>query len=131
MQIVGAGRGVGRSLALQLSDLGVSIICVDRNEANNQETIELMKCKGNSNVYSYCCDITVKKNIEDLAKYIEREVGFVTMLFHCCGIPSPRSLSSKPQDIHGTMDLTLTSYIWVSPFFSLSNIYRHTVFLFL
>ncbi|CAK1544411.1 unnamed protein product [Leptosia nina] len=111
--VIGAGRGVGRSLAMQLADLGVTVICVDINEDNNRKTAEYIKSQGFS-VFCYTCDITKKENIVELATSLEGEVGFVSMLFHCCGIPSPRSLITQPpQDIHATMDLTLTSYIWL------------------
>ncbi|VVD02515.1 unnamed protein product [Leptidea sinapis] len=112
--VIGAGRGVGQSIALQLAELGVVVICVDINEKNNRNTVKLIKHKSTSAVHSYTCDITKKDNVVDLSKKIEKEVGFVSMLFYCCGIPSPRSLVTQPpQDIHVTLDLTLTSYFWL------------------
>ncbi|RVE47785.1 hypothetical protein evm_007540 [Chilo suppressalis] len=111
--VIGSGRGVGREIAIQLAKLGAIVICVDKNKRNNQETVDLVKRKGGS-ALSYIYDITSKENVETLALQIKKDLGAVTMLFYCCGIPSPRSLLTQPPlDIHETLDLTLTSYFWL------------------
>ncbi|XP_073957647.1 epidermal retinol dehydrogenase 2-like isoform X2 [Choristoneura fumiferana] len=111
--VIGSGRGVGRELAIQLSELGAIVLCVDKNSANNKDTLEAIKMRDGS-AMSFTCDITKKSNVEELAKQVKKEIGFVSMVFYCCGIPSPRSLLTQPpQDIHETLDLTLTSYFWL------------------
>lgn len=35
------------------------------------------------------------------------------MLFHCCGLPSPRALTEEPSGLRATMDLSVISYFWV------------------
>ncbi|CAG9581058.1 unnamed protein product [Danaus chrysippus] len=111
--VIGSGRGIGRDLAIQLSYLGATVICVDINEINNSKTVAYIKRKG-GDAFMYTCDITKKENVDDLAQKVKTELGFVSMLFYCCGIPSPRSLLMTPnEDIHGTLDLTLTSYFWL------------------
>ncbi|XP_063548938.1 epidermal retinol dehydrogenase 2-like [Cydia strobilella] len=111
--VIGSGRGVGRELAIQLSDLGAIVLCVDKNSSNNMDTLEAIKRRGGS-ALSFTCDITKKQNVEELAIQVRKEIGFVSMLFTCCGIPSPRSLLTQPpQDVHGTLDLTLTSLFWL------------------
>ncbi|XP_026731342.1 epidermal retinol dehydrogenase 2-like [Trichoplusia ni] len=110
--VIGSGRGVGREIAIQLADLGAIVLCVDKNSTSNDSTIECIKSKGGSAV-GYTCDITKKENVQMLAAQLKKDVGFVSMLFYCCGIPSPRSLMTQPpQDIHDTLDVTLTSYFW-------------------
>ncbi|KAG6463093.1 epidermal retinol dehydrogenase 2 isoform X2 [Manduca sexta] len=111
--VIGAGRGVGRELALQLAGLGAIVLCVDVNSTTNEDTVNLIKRRGGS-AASYICDVTKKTNVQTLAVEVKKDVGFVSMLFYCCGIPSPRSLLTRPpQDIHDTLDLTLTSYFWL------------------
>ncbi|CAH0592164.1 unnamed protein product [Chrysodeixis includens] len=110
--VIGSGRGVGRELAIQLADLGAIVLCVDKNSSSNESTIDYIKSKGGSAV-GYTCDITKKENVQMLAAQLKKDLGFVSMLFYCCGIPSPRSLLTQPpQDIHDTLDVTLTSYFW-------------------
>lgn len=97
-----------------MADLGAIVLCVDKNKSNNEDTVEIIKRKGGSAV-SYNCDITKIDNVKSLADQVQKDLGFASMLFYCCGIPSPRSLLTQPpQDIHETLDLTLTSYFWVS-----------------
>lgn len=113
-QIIGSGRGVGRELAIQLALLGAKIICVDKNESNNNNTVSHINRKGGL-ALAFNKDITKKENVDSLCDEVKKEVGFVSMMFYCCGIPSPRALITQPpQDIHHTLDLTLTSYLWVS-----------------
>lgn len=90
------------------------MLCVDQNKATNENTVDIIKKRGCSAAL-YTCNITKKDNVQMLAAQIKKDVGFICMLFYCCGIPSPRSLLTQPsQNIHLTLDLTLTSYIWVS-----------------
>ncbi|XP_013176928.1 PREDICTED: epidermal retinol dehydrogenase 2-like isoform X1 [Papilio xuthus] len=111
--IIGSGRGVGRQIAIQLSELGAVVLCVDKNVTNNEDTVKLIRSRGGK-AYIYECDIIRKENVMKMSEQVKKDVGFVSMLFYCCGIPSPRSLMTQPsQDIHETLDLTLTSYFWL------------------
>lgn len=111
--VIGSGRGVGRQIAIQLADLGAIVLCVDINKVTNTDTVDYIKLRGGS-AASYICDITKRENVKLLAYQIKKDVGFVSMLFYCCGIPSPRSLITRPpQNIRDTLDLTLTSYFWL------------------
>lgn len=113
-QVIGSGRGVGREIAIQMADLGAIVLCVDKNRSNNEDTVQIIKRKGGSAV-GYTYDITKIDNVKSLADQVKNDLGFASMLFYCCGIPSPRSLLTQPpQDIHETLDLTLTSYFYVS-----------------
>ncbi|XP_075992402.1 epidermal retinol dehydrogenase 2-like isoform X2 [Anticarsia gemmatalis] len=111
--VIGSGRGVGREIAIQLADLGAIVLCVDKNSRSNEDTVEFIKKKGGSAAV-YTCDVTRKENVQALAAQVKKDLGFVSMIFYCCGIPSPRSLLTQPPlDIHDTLDLTLTSYFWL------------------
>ena len=96
---------------------GAIVICLDVNATSNETTvIEARKLvsDGAKKVLSYTCDVTNPNDVLKLSINIKNDIGDITMLFHCCGIPSPRSLLTKPPtDIHKTLDLTLTSQFWV------------------
>lgn len=110
--VVGAGRGVGRELALQLCQLGVAVACVDINaescEATVQQALQLHgTCK------RYQCDVRDKDAVAHTTELIKDHLGEITMLFHCCGLPSPRALTQEPPEIRVTMDLCVISHFWV------------------
>lgn len=44
--ITGSGSGIGREMAYEYAKLGAKIVCWDMNEANNQETVNCIKAKG-------------------------------------------------------------------------------------
>lgn len=44
--ISGTGHGIGRELALQYSALGATIVCVDINKDNNDDTVNEIKSRG-------------------------------------------------------------------------------------
>lgn len=49
-----------------------------------------------------------------MAEKVEKEVGIVSMIIHCCGMPSPHSLVAQPPpDIQATMDRSVMSHFWV------------------
>ncbi|XP_059058347.1 epidermal retinol dehydrogenase 2-like [Achroia grisella] len=115
--VIGSGRGVGREIAIQLAELGAIVLCVDKNKTNNDTTVEMIKHNGGS-AAGFTCDITKKENVKRLAAEVKKDLGSTSMLFNCCGIPSPRSLMTQPpQDVHDTLDLTLTSYFWLIDYF--------------
>ena len=51
--ITGAGHGIGKEMALQYSALGATVVCWDINEKLNQETVNLLKSKGNKKAFGY------------------------------------------------------------------------------
>jgi len=38
------------------------------------------------------------------------------MLFHCCGLPSPRALVQESSEVRDIMDVSVISHFWVSMF---------------
>ncbi|XP_033207448.1 17-beta-hydroxysteroid dehydrogenase 13-like isoform X2 [Belonocnema kinseyi] len=110
--VIGAGRGVGREVAIQLSQLGVSVACVDINRENCQVTAQ--RASQLSGVARpFICDVTDKNQVVENLQAIQSELGEVTMLLHCCGVPSPRSLMQDPPEIRKTMDVSVLSHFWL------------------
>jgi all-trans-retinol dehydrogenase (NAD+) len=60
------------------------------------------------------CDVTNEKQVIDTVQAIRVELGEVTMLLHCCGVPSPRASAENPIEIRSTMDIAILSHFWVS-----------------
>lgn len=45
-QVTGTGHGIGKELALQYSNLGATLVCLDINEKGNLETVKEIKSRG-------------------------------------------------------------------------------------
>ena len=67
LQIAGAGRGVGRELAIQFSMLGATVICWDIQSDINEETAVLANLLGYGvgKAYAYTCDITNRDQVNE------------------------------------------------------------------
>ena len=77
--ITGASSGIGRSIAVECSRMGASLILIGRNESRLKETISLLN-PGNHNYY--VCDITDDSQVEVLYKELIAIDGIV----HSAGI---------------------------------------------
>lgn len=121
--IVGASRGIGRELCYVLSQMDdVKVVCIDINTTSLDATIQTAKTKyGCNSIYGYTCDVTNKEQVIDTIRKIQNEIGDISMYFHCCGLPSPRSLVTEPPPIHTTLDVTVVSHFYVSSSYDLKN----------
>ncbi|XP_011633308.1 17-beta-hydroxysteroid dehydrogenase 13-like isoform X1 [Pogonomyrmex barbatus] len=110
--VVGAGRGIGKELTLQLCQFGVTVACVDINASACSDTVERAQqlygaCR------SYQCDVRDKDMVAQTVNLIKNELGDITMLFHCCGLPSPRALVQESSKVRDIMDLSVISHFWL------------------
>ncbi|XP_046414415.1 17-beta-hydroxysteroid dehydrogenase 13-like isoform X1 [Neodiprion fabricii] len=109
--VIGAGRGVGREIALQLCQLGVTVACIDINMETCEATTKRACQTGIAS--SYVCDVTDREQVDHIVEKVRSELGEVTMLLHCCGVPSPRALIHDPPEIRETMDVSVLSHFWL------------------
>lgn len=122
-QVVGAGRGVGREIAIQLSQLGVTVACIDISEDMCNKTANYA-ARQHGNSKAYTCDVTVKKQVENTVKKIKNDLGEITMVIHCCGVPSPRVIIQEPPEIQKAMELSVISHFWVCFLLKIKNIFK-------
>ena len=52
-QITGTGHGIGKELALKYAILGATVVCLDINEAGNEETVNEIKKLGAAAAHGY------------------------------------------------------------------------------
>ncbi|KAK1878995.1 Dehydrogenase/reductase SDR family member 1 [Dissostichus eleginoides] len=70
--VTGASRGIGRGIALQLSEAGATVYITGRQEDTLKQTAAQVKERG-GNCVPVICDSTNDKDIEDLFERIKRE----------------------------------------------------------
>jgi all-trans-retinol dehydrogenase (NAD+) len=115
LQVVGSSRGLGRELAYKLASLNSTVICIDV-QTPDQEIVTKRIINIGGSAFYYQCDITEREQVERTIEDIEKEVGDVTMLYHCCSLPSPRTVVTEPPSVKRTIDISVTSYFYVSFF---------------
>lgn len=69
--VTGAGSGIGRAFALELSRRGGRVVCADISLERAEETVRLLPGRG----YAVACDVAVRSQVEDLALFAELEFG--------------------------------------------------------
>lgn len=83
--VTGAGRGIGRALALFLAKQGKGIALVDRDQAGMEETLaEIVAVGGEARIY--CCDITSEADVEGSFAQIRKDFGRINGLINNAGI---------------------------------------------
>ena len=91
--ITGAGRGIGRAIAMKLAELGAhTVLCGRSREALEQTAVAIQSSGGqsseNSSVKSSVieCDVTDLHSVEALARHVERTFHRIDILVNNAGI---------------------------------------------
>ncbi|MBE7020698.1 MAG: SDR family NAD(P)-dependent oxidoreductase [Ruminococcaceae bacterium] len=71
--ITGASSGLGRDMAIILSEMGYDIVAIARRE----ELLEDLKKQAKTNVITVCADVTKKEDIEKISAYLDDADVFI------------------------------------------------------
>lgn len=72
--VTGASSGIGRSVAVECSKMGATVIAVARNEDRLKETVAMMEPRNNS---YYVCDLTNSESVDKMISEIPNIDGLV------------------------------------------------------
>ncbi|XP_055709796.1 epidermal retinol dehydrogenase 2-like isoform X2 [Phlebotomus papatasi] len=112
--VTGAGHGIGRELALQYTDLGCEVVCLDINETNNAETAEMANALKRGRAYTFTCDVTDRDQVLEVANRIRLQVGHVSVIVNNAGIMPSRPLwEQKHQEIRKVFDVNVMAHFWI------------------
>ncbi|XP_050522464.1 short-chain dehydrogenase/reductase family 16C member 6-like [Daktulosphaira vitifoliae] len=112
--ITGTGHGIGKALALQLSQLCAKVVCVDINEKSNIETVNEINSKFKNKAYAYTCDISSLENVKQLGEKVKNEVGTVTILINNAGIMPCKPFNEQDEaTIRKLFDINVFAHFWV------------------
>lgn len=87
--ITGGGSGVGRAIALKLSQQGWRVAIIGRREKALQETITLAKARA-SQISHHVCDIGDAPAVAAMGKRVLADLGEVELLVNAAGTNAPR-----------------------------------------
>lgn len=97
--VVGAGSGIGRSVATKFAKKGASVACISKNESKCSETAEL----AGKNAFAVPCDIKSYPSVVTSMGFAMTKLGGVDILINTAGINMMRHshdvLTSEFDDI--------------------------------
>jgi NAD(P)-dependent dehydrogenase (short-subunit alcohol dehydrogenase family) len=82
--VTGAGRGIGRALALEFARQGAKVVCCGRGEQHINETASAIESEGGS-ALAVVCDVTQRRQVDDMVTSALDRFGRVDVLFNNAG----------------------------------------------
>jgi len=86
--VTGAGRGIGRAIALRLAELGTAVGVLARNQAEVNETVERIRSLG-GRAHALIGDVTTSKFIQEGVTGLQTAFGPVDALVNNAGSVTP------------------------------------------
>lgn len=83
--ITGAGRGIGKSIALAFAEQGSDLALTARSLSQLEEVAREVKKLGRK-AYPVPCDVSLPEEVQDLARNVKEEFGRVDILVNNAGI---------------------------------------------
>lgn len=97
--VTGASRGIGRTLSLQLSQAGATVLVAARHETDLFELASHIDQQG-GHAYVYCLDLRNPQQIEQQAQRIREDHGGVDIVVHNAGKSIRRSIMASLDRAH-------------------------------
>ncbi len=83
--VTGAGRGIGRAIALQLAAAGADVVCVSRTQENSDKVATEVRAAGRK-AWALAVDVADAAAVEAAAAKILQEAGKVDILVNNAGV---------------------------------------------
>jgi len=117
--ITGAGRGLGREIAVAFASLGVAVAANDINPINLDETVnQILQVGGNAKAYVF--DIARRMPIEGMVAQVLEQFGQIDILVNHASVePHASVLDMDEWEFHRTLDVNL-----VGAFFCIQQVGR-------
>lgn len=89
--VTGAGRGIGRAIALALADAGADVVCAARTQADVDEVAGQIRAKGR-NALGVSCNVASESAREQLIPTCIEALGGLSILVNNAGGAAPNKL---------------------------------------
>lgn len=107
--VTGAGRGIGRAIALALAKHGVAVACLSKSLSScGAVAEEIVKNGGTANAYA--CDVANSAEVKATCEKITKEFGHIDILINNAGITADGMLFRMSDEAwESVIDTNLTS----------------------
>lgn len=83
--VTGAGRGIGRSIALKFADAGADVVCISRTEANSTKVADEVRALGRK-AWAFAMDVADASAVTEVTAKVLSETGRVDILVNNAGV---------------------------------------------
>lgn len=113
--VTGAGRGIGREIALRLAEDGATIVVhYASSKAGADETVAAIEARGGTAV-AYAADISKRAEVADLFRAIDRAPGHLDIVVNNAGISGGGKLADlKDADVETIFGVNMLGPLYVA-----------------
>ena len=83
--VTGAGRGIGRSIALSFAKEGADVVCISRTQANSGKVAEEIRQKGRK-AWAFGIDVADSAAVNEMSAAVLKEAGKIDVLVNNAGV---------------------------------------------
>ncbi|MBV9258646.1 MAG: SDR family oxidoreductase [Ktedonobacteraceae bacterium] len=115
--VTGAGRGIGRSIALALAEAGADVAITARSASELEKLQSEIEAHGRKSVYT-TCDVTDPEQIQHMAALFIEKLGGIDILVNNAGNAGSHKFLNHPDELwHRMLAINLTSVYYVTKAF--------------
>jgi NAD(P)-dependent dehydrogenase (short-subunit alcohol dehydrogenase family) len=115
--VTGAGRGIGRSIALALARAGADVSVTARSQNDLETLVAEIQALGRKSL-AVCCDVTNPEQVQHMATTLREGLGGVDILVNNAGNAGSHKFLNHPDDLwHRMLAVNLTSVYYVTKAF--------------
>ncbi|CAG0890586.1 unnamed protein product [Darwinula stevensoni] len=112
MRVTGAAHGMGKEMALKLSEQGAIVVCWDISQDGLNETVKEIE-EGGGKAVGDVVDVSDREQVLAAAQRVRDQVGDVTMLFNNAGIISCKPLlQHSHKELHRIFNVNVFSQFY-------------------
>src|ERR1700747_2734792 len=106
--VTGAGRGIGKAVAVRLANEGARVAVISRTEANAQSVAAELNALRPESAIPFTVDVSNGEAVADLCSRIVKELGKVSVLVNNAGVTRDRlSMRMSEEDWDTVLDTNL------------------------
>lgn len=83
--VTGAGRGIGRSIALSFAKEGADVVCISRTQANSDKVAEEIRQMGRK-AWAFGIDVADSAAVNEMSATVLKEAGKIDVLVNNAGV---------------------------------------------
>ncbi len=116
--VTGAGRGIGRSIALALASAGADVAVTARTSSELDILVSEISALGRRSLAA-ACDVTDPEQVKDMASTLLEGLGGIDILINNAGNAGSHKFLNHPDELwHRMLAINLTSVYYVSKAFA-------------